>query len=80
MALEQQKGISALDDRSRLDKIRDFMAEAAQSQTRAAQAKQEALQAIQPTAAQTAYLGSVFAPVQVLWMPQAVFLPFRAVM
>ena len=62
MALEQQKGISALDDRSRLDKIRDFMAEAAQSQTRAAQAKQEALQAIQPTAAQTAYLGSVFAP------------------
>ena len=62
MALEQQKGISALDDRSRLDKIRDFMAEAAQSQTRAAQAKQEALQTIQPTAAQTAYLGSVFAP------------------
>ena len=62
MALEQQKGISALEDRSRLDKIRDFMAEAAQLQTRAAQAKQEALQTIQPTAAQTAYLGSVFAP------------------
>jgi len=62
MALKQQKGISALEDRSRLDKIRDFMAEAAQLQTRAAQAKQEALQTIQPTAAQTAYLGSVFAP------------------
>jgi len=62
MAIDQEKGISGLEDRSRLDKIRDFMAEVAQSKTRAAQAKQEAMQSIQPTAAQTAYIGSIFAP------------------
>ena len=62
MAIRQQKGISALEDRSKLDKIRDFIAEVAQSKTRAAQAKQEAMQSIQPTAAQTAYIGSIFAP------------------
>ena len=62
MAIDQEKGISGLEDRSRLDKIRDFMAEVAQSKTRASEAKQEAMQSIQPTAAQTAYIGSIFAP------------------
>ena len=62
MANRQQKGISALEDKSKLDKIRDFMAEVAQKQLRASEAKQEAMQAIQPTAAQTAYIGSIFAP------------------
>ena len=62
MANRQQKGISALENKSKLDKIRDFMAEVAQKQLRASEAKQEAMQAIQPTAAQTAYIGSIFAP------------------
>lgn len=62
MARNQEKGISALEDRSMLDKIRDFMSEAAQYQLASDQAVQPVRDAMQPTPAQAAYLGSVFAP------------------